>query len=147
MKKCPYCYTLMNDDVDKCPNCLKDMSNLSSMSDLSSKNNKFSLLNFMFGIVISIGSLIASFSVRQNRINYQKLYDDVKLAYNAETDEIVRETLAKRGETLMAEIHTCQYKEVSFYVLCAVGVIIILYTLISYLIKVINMKKKKENIE
>ena len=144
MKKCPYCFTLMNDDVIKCPNCLKDMTNLSSMSEISSSNNKFSFMTFIFGIVISLGSLIASFSVRQNRINYQNMYDEVKLAYEIETNESIKETLRNKGESLIANIHTCEYKEISFYVLCGIGAIIVLYVLISYFIKLIKNKKSVE---
>ena len=45
MKKCPYCKTLMNDDVNSCPNCLKDTSNLQSMPSVSltSKNKPTNL--------------------------------------------------------------------------------------------------------
>ena len=142
MKKCPYCYTLMNDDVEVCPNCLKDMKTLSPMGEVAPKENKISFYSLIFGGIISIGSLIASFSVRANRFHYKELFDDVKANYDIATDATIKADLQKQGEALLANIKTCEFKEVAFYVMCGIGICMVLYSLIVFFMKKYRKVKK-----
>ena len=80
MKKCPYCKTLTNDDVNMCPNCLHDISSINPMPDAVSKKYSYSFYMIIFGILISIGSLVAMLSQKTNMINYYNLYKDSSLS-------------------------------------------------------------------
>lgn len=80
MKKCPYCKTLTNDDVNMCPNCLHDISNITPMPEAVSKKYSYSFYMIIFGILISLGSFVAMLSQRTNMLNYYSLYNDKSLA-------------------------------------------------------------------
>ena len=49
MKKCPYCHTFMNDDVNSCPNCLKDMSSLKPMPEVNPIGSNKNLNLIIYG--------------------------------------------------------------------------------------------------
>jgi hypothetical protein len=142
MKKCPYCHTLMKDDAKVCPKCLKDASSLLPMKRVAPKDNQFNFYSLVFGLIISIGSVFASISQRGNRLNYQTQYDEILRQYNEATASNIKEELASQGEALMANIKTCQFREIAFYVMCGIGGILVLWALISYLI--IKIKKNKQ---
>jgi len=144
MKKCPYCHTLMQDDAKSCPKCLKDATNLRPMQSVAPKDNQFNFYSLVFGLIISIGSVFASLSQRGNRMNYQTQYDEILRQYNETTSSNIKEELASKGEVLMANIKTCQFREIAFYVMCGIGGCLVLWALISYLIKRIKKNKQKE---
>lgn len=138
MKKCPYCYTLMNDDVNTCPKCLKSMNNVAPMKEVAPKNNQISFYGVFFGIVIVIGSIFAALSQKLNAINYMKQYQEIVTKYNSALEE-EKESLKAQGDNLMSLIKTCEFRKIAFYVMCGIGVILFVY----YLVKILVMKNKK----
>ncbi len=139
MKKCPYCLTLMNDDAKTCPKCLKDVEHVSSMKSVAPKENQFSYYSVILGLIIAIGSVFASLSQGINKKNYQIEYNKIVEEYKAAPSEALR----TKGEQIMALIKTCEFREIAFYVIGSIGLIIFLYALISWLIK--KKKKNKKN--
>ena len=142
MKKCPYCYTLMNDDVNTCPHCLKDTSNVREMKEISSKEYKMSFYTFMFGIIIALGSVAAALSIHFNRLSFVEKYDALKIQYILESSSLVKETMGKELENLFITIKNLQFREVSFYVLAGIGVIMLFYSLISFIIRKVKKSKR-----
>lgn len=137
MKKCPYCNTFMNDDVTMCPNCLKDVSSIVTMPPVSPKENKGSFYSLIFGVLIAFGSVAASLSQRANRLNYVEIKNDLLAQYElSKTDELYNKILQ-----VSANIKTCEFREVAFYIACALGIGLMVYSLVSFIIKKVKAKK------
>lgn len=94
MKKCPYCKTLTNDDVNVCPNCMHDISEVSPMPEATPKRFRTEFYFFFLGLIIGIGGLFAGLSQQTNMNNYYDLY---KAASDAENQKKFFE-LFKRAE-------------------------------------------------
>ena len=141
MKKCPYCSTLMNDDVNQCPNCLKDMSNLRSMPDISLVNKKPSVNLPIYGCVLSVGGVLASLSQGIAKKNYQAKYDEIYELIKQQSSN-VDEKLVKEATEYLNLINDCSFREVFFYIVAGLGLILIIVGIIMLLKK---KSKKKEN--
>ncbi|MDD6302543.1 MAG: hypothetical protein PUA56_04510 [Bacillales bacterium] len=137
MKKCPFCNTFMNDDVEQCPNCLKDVSSFQPMPEVAPKNHKTNYFLLMFGFIFSFGGLAASLSQRKNRFDYIKMKETLLADYELnKTDELYDKILR-----VSANIKTCQLSEVFFYLVVVLGVGLVIYSIVNFIIK--KVKKAK----
>ena len=133
MKKCPYCKTLTDDDAVTCPHCLHDISTLRPMPEPISKRFNSFLYGIIFGVIFIIGGLVAALSQFGNMKHYLELSKNPELT-KEEVNEFVR--LSK-----MAGM------EMSFmYVLCGIGAILVIVSLVLMIRKYIKDKKSKESI-
>ncbi len=139
MKKCPYCKTLMNDDVTYCPNCLKNVPLENKMPDIVSSKNKSSFYMMFIGIIVSIGSFIAALSQRTNKMNYSNQFESYKKAYNEQPVGDYKNHLQDLMEKAYSSQKSCEFREYAFYVFCALGIILIILGII-FLIR--NRRKK-----
>ncbi len=139
MKKCPYCKTLMNDDVNSCPNCLKNVPLDNKMPDIVSSKNKSSFYMMFIGLIVSIGSLAAAFSQKANKLNYQSQFESYKKTYNEETVGDYKNHLQDLMEKAYSSQKSCEFREYAFYVFCVLGIILIILGII-FFIK--NRRKK-----
>ncbi len=139
MKKCPYCKTLMNDDITSCPNCLKDVPLSAKMPEIVSSKNKYSFYYLIFGLIISIGSIVAAFSQRDNKYVYENQITTLKkqIQESSIQDEInhLNDLLEKAYSSQKA----CEFREYAFYVFCGVGVLLIVIGIVCF---IKNRRKK-----
>ena len=128
MKKCPYCKTLASDNDNTCPNCLHDISQVNPMPEPI--NSKFSnqLYLIIFGILISIGGIVAALSQKGNMEHYYELSNQEGLA-KAEISKFV--SLAKQSG----------FEMIMMYALGVIGLVMVTIRII-FLIK--KKIKKKE---
>ena len=139
MKKCPYCKTLMNDDVNMCPNCLKDMSNLREMPEVNVIGKSKSTNMVVYGGVLAIGGFIAALSQSINKVNYQKKYDELVIKINNAPSENAKNELIEEALEFMTLINECKFREVLFYILAAAGIVLLVVTII---LKIKSLKKE-----
>lgn len=141
MKKCPYCKTLMNDDVSMCPNCLKDMSNVIEMPDVNviGKNKPNNM--FIYSGVLALGGLVAAISQRFNKINFQEKYQSKLIEIENLIDTSNKQELVNEALEYLNLANNCAFREIFFYIIACVGVVLFGVTLF---IKIRNKLKKKE---
>ena len=139
MKKCPYCKTLMNDDVKMCPNCLKDMSNLREMPEVNIVGKSKSTNMVVYGGILTLGGFIAALSQSINKGNYQKKYDDLVVQINNATSESAKNELIEEALEFMALINECKFREVLFYILAGAGIVLLIVTIV---LKIKSLKKE-----
>lgn len=141
MKKCPYCKTLMNDDVNMCPNCLKDMTNIREMPEVNVIGKSKSTNTIIYGGVLSLGGFIAALSQSINKGNYQKKYDDLLIQINNASSENAKNELIEDALEFMTLINECKFREILFYILAGVGIVILIVSLV---LMIKNKMEKKE---
>lgn len=129
MKKCPYCKTLVNDDVIMCPNCCHDLSEISPMPQPINSKLSTQIYLMIFGILITIGSFAAFLSQRSNYLHF------VELSKNASVEEEI-----KKFQNLANNSH---FQMSMMILLMVLGGIIFVSGLIYYLIK--KFHKNKDN--
>ena len=139
MKKCPYCKTLMNDDVTSCPNCLKEVKESDKMPEIVSSKNKYPFYYMIFGLLISIGSLVASFSQRDNKYNYENQIANYKKAIQESNVQDEINHLNDLIEKAYSSQKSCEFREYAFYVFCGIGVILIIIGIVLF---IKNRRKK-----
>lgn len=142
MKKCPYCKTFMNDDVNQCPNCLKDMSDLKSMPEVSPKGNKKSFNFMIYGGIISVGGALASLSQFGNLGNYRKKYDDIMQQITLTSDSTKINELNKEAFNIASLINDCEFRTWIFAIIAVVGLGFVIAGLIMLVVKLIKSKRK-----
>ena len=127
MKKCPYCHTFMNDDINSCPNCLKDMSNLKPMPDVNPSGSNKNLNLIIYGAILSAGGAIASISQYGLIDGYQSKLDEVlsKLVFISDLESAQYKTLAAEAAEYALLINDCELRTVLFMVLAVIGLVII----------------------
>ena len=144
MKKCPYCHTFMNDDINQCPNCLKDMSNLRSMPDVSTFSKSKSLNMIIYGVIMLVGGALASISqyglIEGYQTKYDKIYAQMLLISNLESEQY--KTLLKEATEYANLINDCELRTILFMILAAIGLGVIVATLVITIIKKIKRKGK-----
>lgn len=129
MKKCPYCKTLVNDDVIMCPNCCHYLSEISPMPQPINSKLSTQIYLMIFGILITIGSFAAFLSQRSNYLHF------VELSKNASVEEEI-----KKFQNLANNSH---FQMSMMILLMVLGGIIFVSGLIYYLIK--KFHKNKDN--
>ena len=142
MKKCPYCKTFMNDDVNTCPNCLKDMSALKPMPEVNIVGKKKNLNMVVYGAILSVGGVIASLS-QTNKKNYQVKYDEILESIKNVTEQSQKDVLLAEATEYMLLISDCEFREIAFLVLAGLGLALIIATLVISLVKKFKNKKEK----
>ncbi|MBE6142835.1 MAG: hypothetical protein E7177_02455 [Erysipelotrichaceae bacterium] len=143
MKKCPYCKTFMNDDVNTCPNCLKDMSSLKPMPEVNIVGKKKNLNMIVYGAILSVGGVIASLSQTINKKNYQVKYDEILESIKNVTEQSQKDVLLAEATEYMLLISDCEFREIAFLVLAGLGLALIIATLVISLVKKFKNKKEK----
>ena len=131
MKKCPYCKTLTTDDAVTCPHCLHDISTLRPMPEPISKRFNSFLYGIVFGVIFIIGGLVAALNQWSNMKHFLELSKNPDLAEEEVAEFIRLSKLAGMEMTFM-------------YVLCGIGAIMIVVTIILMIRKAIKEKKNKE---
>lgn len=142
MKKCPYCKTLMNDDVNSCPNCLKDTSNVESMPSVSLTSGSKPTNLTVYGAVLAVGGIIAAISQSINKVNYQKKYDELAELISKATTEASKQELVIEAYEYLNLINDCSFREVFFYIISGVGLVIVGISLFMLLKKKLSKKEK-----
>ena len=143
MKKCPYCKTFMNDDVNTCPNCLKDMASLKPMPEVNIVGKKKNLNMVVYGAILSVGGVIASLSQNINKKNYQVKYDEILESIKNVTEQSQKDVLLAEATEYMLLISDCEFREIAFLVLAGLGLALIITTLVISLVKKFKNKKEK----
>lgn len=142
MKKCPYCKALMNDDVNSCPNCLKDTSNVSPMPNVSlGSSNKPTNLT-VYGAILAVGGVIAALSQSINKANYQKKYDEIAELIKNATTEASKQQLVIEAYEYLNLISDCSMREIFFYIVSGVGIVLIGISLFLLFKKKFSKKEK-----
>ena len=144
MKKCPYCHTFMNDDVNSCPNCLKDMSSLKPMPEVNPIGSNKNLNLIIYGAVLSVGGAIASISQYGLIDGYQEKYDKIALemALISNLESTQYKNLAAEAAEYMLLINDCELRTVLFMGLSVIGIGIIITGIILMLKKKFKRKEK-----
>lgn len=143
MKKCPYCKTFMNDDVNMCPNCLKDMSSLKPMPEVSPKDNKKTFNMIIYGGILTLGGIIASLSQGINKKGYQVKYDELAETIKSMSDGADKQALVNKASEYLTLINECKFREIAFLVIAGAGLLLIIVTLVLYFINKAKNKKEK----
>ena len=131
MKKCPYCKTLVNDDINTCPLCLHDLSEVTPMSDIiGPKNFKTEFYLFLFSILIGIGGLFAGLSQKKNMDNYYSLF-------KAATEEIEQKKLYQL-------FRQSEFEMWSMWIISAIGALLLIFTFVLLIIHFKKLKKKED---
>ena len=128
MKKCPYCKTLVTDEVDTCPNCLHDISQINPMPE--PVNSKFSTQAYLmiFGVIIFIGGIVSALSQKSNMEHYYELSNQTGLT-KEEVSKFV--SLAKQSG----------FEMIMMYSLGAIGIIMLVLGLILFIKKKVHHKE------
>lgn len=143
MKKCPYCKTFMNDDVNSCPNCLKDMSSLKPMPEVTPKDNKKTFNMIIYGGILTLGGIIASLSQGINKKGYQVKYDELAETIKSMSDGADKQALVNKASEYLTLINECKFREIAFLVIAGAGLLLIIVTLVLYFINKAKNKKEK----
>lgn len=131
MKKCPYCKTLVNDDINTCPYCLHDLSEVTPMSDIiGPKNFKTEFYLFLFSILIGIGGLFAGLSQKKNMDNYYSLF-------KAATEE-------NEQKRLYQLFRQSEFEMWSMWTISVIGALLLIFTFVLLIIHFIKLKKKED---
>jgi ABC-type multidrug transport system permease subunit len=131
MKKCPYCKTLVNDDINTCPHCLHDLSEVTPMSDIiGPKNFKTEFYLFLFSILIGIGGLFAGLSQKKNMENYYSLF-------KAATEE-------SEQKRLYQLFRQSEFEMWSMWTISIIGALLLIFTFVLLIIHFIKLKKKED---
>lgn len=141
MKKCPYCKTLMNDDVNMCPNCLKDMSNLTSMPEVKVLTKRKTLNYIIYGGILAIGGVVAGLSQGINKKGFQVKYDEILTEINMVSSEEAKKELIAEASEYLALINNCSFREVFFFIIAGIGLIV---AGVAIVLALKNKFKKKE---
>jgi ABC-type multidrug transport system permease subunit len=130
MKKCPYCKTLVNDDINTCPRCLHDLSEVTPMSDIiGPKNFKTEFYLFLFSILIGIGGLFAGLSQKKNMENYYSLF-------KAATEE-------SEQKRLYQLFRQSEFEMWSMWIISAIGALLLIFTFVLLIIHFKKLKRKE----
>lgn len=131
MKKCPYCKTLVNDDINNCPHCLHDISEVTPMSDIiGPKNFKTEFYLFLFSILIGIGGLFAGLSQKKNMDNYYSLF-------KAATEE-------SEQKRLYQLFRQSEFEMWSMWIIGVIGALLLIFTFVLLIIHFKKLKKKED---
>ena len=131
MKKCPYCKTLVNDDINTCPYCLHDLSEVTPMSDIiGPKKFKTEFYLFLFSILIGIGGLFAGLSQKKNMDNYYSLF-------KAATEE-------NEQKRLYQLFRQSEFEMWSMWTISVIGALLLIFTFVLLIIHFIKLKKKED---
>jgi ABC-type multidrug transport system permease subunit len=131
MKKCPYCKTLVNDDINTCPYCLHNLSEVTPMSDIiGPKKFKTEFYLFLFSILIGIGGLFAGLSQKKNMDNYYSLF-------KAATEE-------NEQKRLYQLFRQSEFEMWSMWIISAIGALLLIFTFVLLIIHFIKLKKKED---
>jgi ABC-type multidrug transport system permease subunit len=130
MKKCPYCKTLVNDDINTCPYCLHDLSEVTPMSDIiGPKKFKTEFYLFLFSILIGIGGLFAGLSQKKNMDNYYSLF-------KAATEE-------NEQKRLYQLFRQSEFEMWSMWIISAIGALLLIFTFVLLIIHFKKLKRKE----
>lgn len=129
MKKCPYCKTLVNDDVIMCPNCCHDLSEISPMPQPINSKLSTQIYLMIFGILITIGGFAAFLSQRSNYLHF------TELSKNASVEEEIQ-----KFQNLANNSH---FQMCMMIFLMVLGGVIFISGLIYFLIKKFHKNNKK----
>ena len=116
MKKCPYCKTLTNDDVNQCPNCLHDISTLKPMPSAFNKNSS-RYYTIIFGIIFIFGGFIAGVTQFNNYNHYLNLANESDLS-----EEKINELLSLASNSRL--------EMTLMFILSFLGVVMVIISLI-----------------
>ncbi len=131
MKKCPYCKTLVNDDINTCPYCLHDLSEVTPLSDIiGPKKFKTEFYLFLFSILIGIGGLFAGLSQKKNMDNYYSLF-------KAATEE-------NEQKRLYQLFRQSEFEMWSMWTISVIGALLLIFTFVLLIIHFIKLKKKED---
>lgn len=133
----------MNDDVNSCPNCLKDMSSLKPMPEVTPKDNKKTFNMIVYGGILTLGGVIASLSQGINKNGYQVKYDELIEKIKPMADGLDKQALISQASEYLALINQCKFREISFLVIAGAGLILVIVSLILYFKNKAKNKKEK----
>ena len=126
MKKCPYCHTLSEDNTNICPHCQRDISDILPMPEIAPKGFQFIYYMFFFGLLITVGGLIAGLSQMKNMEGFWTLYEQ-------STDQAKIESYYKLFKS-------AQFEMWAMYIVAGIGAILFITSIVLFIIK----KTKKE---
>lgn len=131
MKKCPYCKTLVRDEVDICPHCCHNLADVRPMPDPVNRKFSTQIYLMLFGVILALGGAVAGLN------QYDKMKRFHELAHQAEDAEKIAHyrNLASQAGMEMTMM----------YLLTAVGGMMLIVGLILLVVKKAKSRQKKSN--
>ena len=129
MKKCPYCKTLVQDEVEICPHCCHNLADVRPMPDPVNRKFSTEIYLMLFGAIIALGGVVAGF----NQYDKMKRFNELShLSEETETIAHYRSLASQAGMEMTMMI-----------VLSAVGVAMLIGGFVQLIGRKVRTERKK----